>query len=204
MSAAPVEADGAQLRRTPGMSAAFTRLPEEGRPPRSLVTIPLPFDPIEEAARLWRSHGWIEAAGGMAVVTSLMRAQAIVQARVDDVLRPLELTFARYELLMLLSFTREGRLPMTKAGARLQVHAASVTNAATRLESAGLVVRRPDPADGRGVLVEITDAGRELAVTATALLNEQVFGRPELTSPGMSAMVDTLRELRRNAGDFEL
>jgi DNA-binding MarR family transcriptional regulator len=163
---------------------------------------PLPFDPIDEAARLWRQHGWDEAADGMAVVTSLMRAQAIVQALVDDVLRPLELTFARYELLMLLSFTRHGRLTMTKAGARLQVHPASVTNAATRLEAAGLVARRPDPADGRAVLVEISDAGRVVANKATALLNEQVFSSPALTSPGMVALVDGLRQLRRDAGDF--
>jgi DNA-binding MarR family transcriptional regulator len=138
----------------------------------------------------------------MAVVTSLMRGQAIVQALVDDVLRPLELTFARYELLMLLSFTRDGRMPMTKAGARLQVHPASVTNAATRLEDAGLVNRRPDPADGRGVLVEITHAGRALASKATALLNEQVFSRPDLSSARMGRLVETVRELRRSAGDF--
>ena len=167
-----------------------------------MTTTPLPFDPIAEAARLWRTHGWEDAADGMAVVTSLMRAQAIVQAQVDDVLRPLELTFARYELLMLLSFTRDGCLTMAKAGARLQVHPASVTNAATRLEDAGLVERRPDPADGRAVLVEITDAGRALASKATDLLNEQVFSRPELTSPGMRSLVDTVRELRRAAGDF--
>jgi DNA-binding MarR family transcriptional regulator len=138
----------------------------------------------------------------MAAVTSLMRAQAIVQAQVDDVLRPLQLTFARYELLMLLSFTRAGRLPMTKAGARLQVHQASVTNAATRLEKAGLVIRRPDPTDGRVVLVGITDSGRALAAKATELLNEHVFGRPELSSPGMRDLVGTLKELRRDAGDF--
>jgi DNA-binding MarR family transcriptional regulator len=139
----------------------------------------------------------------MAAVTSLMRAQAIVLARVEEVLRPLGLSFARYELLMLLSFTREGRLPMTKAGARLQVHPASVTNAATRLEAARLVVRRPDPSDGRGVLVEITDEGRAMAMKATDLLNGQVFSRPELTSPGMRSMIETLRQLRRTAGDFE-
>jgi DNA-binding MarR family transcriptional regulator len=167
------------------------------------VTTPLPFDPIAEAARLWRANGWEDAADGMAVVTSLMRAQAIVQSRVDEALRPLGLTFARYELLMLLSFTRTGRLPMTKAGARLQVHPASVTNAATRLEGAGLVVRRPDPADGRGVLVEITDAGRAVADKATGALNEQVFGRSQMTSPRMLALVETLRELRRDAGDFD-
>jgi DNA-binding MarR family transcriptional regulator len=168
-----------------------------------VTTPPLPFDPIAEATRLWRAHGWDDAADGMAAVTSLMRAQAIVQARVDDVLRPLQLTFARYELLMLLSFTREGRMPMTKAGARLQVHPASVTNAASRLEAAELVVRRPDPSDGRGVLVEITDEGRAVASKATDLLNDQVFTRPELTSPGMRSMVETLQQLRRTAGDFE-
>ena len=187
-----------------GRAGGSTALVPAFSPPRrAAVAAPLPFDPIEQAARMWRSHGWADAADGMAAVTSLMRAQAIVQARVDDVLRPLELTFARYELLMLLLFTREGRLPMTKAGARLQVHPASVTNAANRLEAAGLVARGPDPADGRGVLVEITDAGRALAGRATALLNEHVFARPELTAPGMLDLVGTLRGLRRDAGDFE-
>lgn len=166
------------------------------------MTNALPFDPIDEATRLWTEHGWGEAAGGMAAVTSLMRAQAIVQARVDDVLRPLRLSFARYELLMLLSFTRDGSLPMTKAGARLQVHPASVTNAASRLEAAGLAARRPDPCDGRGVLVGITDAGRQLAEQATKLLNDAVFSRPELTAPRMGDLVETLRDLRRDAGDF--
>ena len=81
----------------------------------------------------------------MAAVTSIMRAQAIVLARVEDVLRPLALSFARYELLMLLSFTRPRRDADVKASVRLQVHPTSITNAAARLESAGLVVRRPHP-----------------------------------------------------------
>jgi hypothetical protein len=29
-----------------------------------MTSTPLAFDPIEEAERLWRSHGWPEAAGG--------------------------------------------------------------------------------------------------------------------------------------------
>jgi DNA-binding MarR family transcriptional regulator len=124
------------------------------------TTRPSPMDPIGEATRLWREHGWADAADGMAAVTSLMRAQAIMQGLVDDVLRPMQLSFARYELLMLLTFTRHGALSMAKAGARLQVHPASVTNAASRLQAAGYVVRRPSPADGRAVLVEITDPGR--------------------------------------------
>ncbi len=162
----------------------------------------LPVDPIEEAARQWRAHGWEDAADGMAAVTSLMRAQAIVLARVEEVLRPLGLSFARYELLVLLSFTRRGSLPMAKAGARLQVHPASVTNAASRLEAAGLVVRRQHPDDGRAVLVEITDAGREVAAEATARLNREVFTSPELSGERAGELVAILRDLRRAAGDF--
>jgi DNA-binding MarR family transcriptional regulator len=162
----------------------------------------LPVDPIEEATRQWRAHGWDDAADGMAAVTSLMRAQAIVLARVEEVLRPLGLSFARYELLMLLSFTRRGALPMARAGALLQVHPASVTNAATRLEAAGLVLRRPHPQDGRAVLVEITEAGREVAAQATERLNAGVFRRPGLSGEQVQTLVDVVRELRRGAGDF--
>lgn len=191
-----------ERRLVPPVSAVGLR--DQIRTRRTSVSTPaLPFDPVEEATRLWRSHGWAEAATGMAAVTSLMRAQAIVQARVDDVLRPLRLSFARYELLMLLSFTREGSLPMAKAGARLQVHPASVTNAASRLEASGLVIRRPHPEDGRAVLVEITDAGRAAARAATEELNRRVFSRPEMTSPRMQTLVDILRDVRREAGDFE-
>jgi DNA-binding MarR family transcriptional regulator len=193
----PVTEWGGPRRRGRYLQGAESRQEE-------LVSVPpLPFDPIEEATRLWREHGWAEAAGGMAAVTSLMRAQAIVQAQVDDVLRPLRLSFARYELLMLLSFTRKGSLPMAKASARLQVHPASVTNAATRLEDAGLVFRRPHPDDRRAVLVEITNAGRAAAAEATELLNDQVFSRPEMTSSSMRTLVDILRQVRREAGDFE-
>jgi DNA-binding MarR family transcriptional regulator len=162
----------------------------------------LPIDPIEEATRLWREHGWGDAADGMAAVTSLMRAQAIVLARVDSELRPLGLTFARYELLMLLSFTRRGSLSMARAGALLQVHPASVTNAATRLEKVGLVQRRPHPDDGRAVLVEITTKGRTLATQATQQLNAAVFSRPGLSRTRLNALVTAIRDLRLDAGDF--
>jgi DNA-binding MarR family transcriptional regulator len=201
-----VASTGATYEEGPSRRAADHAL--EGRtfrlpnPEGPVTTTPLPFDPIAEAARLWRTHGWEDAADGMAVVTSLMRAQAIVQAQVDDVLRPLELTFARYELLMLLSFTRDGCLTMAKAGARLQVHPASVTNAASRLEAAGLVVRRPHPEDGRAVLVEITDAGRERVAEATGRLNREVFTSPDLSSGRAGELVAILRDLRRAAGDF--
>jgi DNA-binding MarR family transcriptional regulator len=167
-----------------------------------VTTLSLTFDPIDEAARQWRAHGWEDAADGMAAVTSLMRAQAIMLARAEEVLRPLGLSFARYELLTLLSFTRHGALPMARAGALLQVHPTSVTNAVQRLVSAGLVRREPHPDDGRAALVHITEQGRELAAEATKNLNAALFTRPGLSPSKLEMLVSVLRDLRRDAGDF--
>ena len=118
-----------------------------------------------------------EAAGGMAIVTSVMRVQQIFASEVESVLKPIGLTFARYEVLMLLEFSRSGQLPLGKIGERLQVHPASVTNAVNRLESDGLVTRTPNPGDGRSTLASVTtDTGREIAASASTALNEGVFG----------------------------
>jgi DNA-binding MarR family transcriptional regulator len=163
----------------------------------------LSFDPIAEAERQWGLHGWADQAAGMAVVTSIMRLQQIFLARADAALRPFGLTFARYEVLMLLSFSRQGALPLGKVGERLQVNAASVTNAVDRLESDGLVLRQANPDDGRGRLASLTDAGRRTASDATAALNEQVFTDIGLAPPTVDRLFDLLTELRGAAGDFE-
>lgn len=167
------------------------------------MTSPLPLDPIAEAHRQWTEHGWGDAADGMAAVTSVMRAQQIMIARVEEVLKPFGLTFARYELLTLLMYTRTGALPMAKASARLQVHPTSVTNAVDRLESAGLVRRVPHPSDRRATLIEITEQGRELAITTTEKLNAAVFAQPGLPPDKLDALVRILAELRHEAGDFD-
>ena len=102
---------------------------------------------------------WEETAR-MRAVTSLMRVHQLVLTELDELLRPLGLTFARYEVLVLLTFSRTGELPLKVIGSRLMVHPTSVTNAIDRLVAAGYVDRRPNPADGRGVLAAITERGR--------------------------------------------
>jgi DNA-binding MarR family transcriptional regulator len=166
------------------------------------VTSPDPMDPIAEARRQWAAHGWEDAADGMAAVTSLMRAHQIALARVEAVLKQYGVTFARYEVLMLLYFSRAGSLPMTKIGQRLQVHPTSVTNAVDRLESAGLVRRTSHPTDRRTTLVELLDKGRELALDATKELNADVFSAPGISPDGITSLVAILTEMRRDAGDF--
>jgi DNA-binding MarR family transcriptional regulator len=164
---------------------------------------PLPSDPIAEAHRQWQEHGWSDAADGMAAVTAIMRTQQILLARIEGVLKQFDLTFSRFELLRLLSFTRHGSLPMAKASARLQVHPTSVTNAVDRLEAAQLVKRVAHPTDGRATLVEITDAGRDRVGRATLELNSVVFTRPGFSSDQVSQLNTMLHDFRRAAGDFE-
>jgi DNA-binding MarR family transcriptional regulator len=123
-------------------------------------------------------------------------------ARIDAVLKPFDLTFARFELLRLLSFTRHGSLPMAFASSRLQVHPTSVTNAVDRLERAGLVTRGAHPDDRRALVITLTAEGRALAEKATATLNTEVFARPGLEAADLERLVEVLTRLRRDAGDF--
>lgn len=164
--------------------------------------VALPMDPIAEARRHWQDHGWPEAADGMAAVTSIMRTQQILLARIETVLKPHGLTFARFELLALLSFTRDGALPMARASARLQVHPTSVTNSVDRLERAGLVRRAAHPADGRTKLVEITPQGRAAVKQATLELNAEVFTKPGFSAPDVDGLNQVLARFRHDEGDF--
>lgn len=138
----------------------------------------------------------------MAAVTSLVRVHQILMQRIEAVLRPLDLTFARYEILTLLSFTSKGSLPMTRLGALLQVHPTSVTSAVDRLENQGLVTRVPHPTDRRAVLATITDEGRVRAQQATGLLNREVFESLGIPEASLATLNEVLRTFRSDAGDF--
>ncbi len=160
----------------------------------------LPFDPILRAAEIWeRRFGDSRA---MAAATSIMRAQQILLAELDGQLRPHGLTFARYEALVLLTFSRAGSLPLRLIGQRLMVHPTSVTNIIHRLERQGLVVRRPNPRDGRGTLAEITPAGRSLVERATNDLMAAKFGVGGYGTGQLDEIFGLLRGLRVSAGDF--
>ena len=160
----------------------------------------LPFDPIDEASRLWGER-W-DGVPQMHAVTSIMRVQQLVLARLDDILKPHGLTFARYEALVLLTFSRRGSLPLGKMGERLQVHPTSITSIVQRLEAAGLIERRPHPEDGRAVLAFITDEGRALVEKATTDLLNADFALPGVSEDDLRQLSALLKPIREAAGDF--
>jgi DNA-binding MarR family transcriptional regulator len=139
----------------------------------------------------------------MAAVTSIMRAHQLFLAQANEVLRPFELTFARYEVLAWLAWNAEcGSLSLSQIGERLQVTPATVTNAIDRLESDELVRRLPHPNDARSTLAEITPRGRRTVAAATAELNANVFEAVGLTRTELELLIRLLFKIRVGAGDF--
>jgi DNA-binding MarR family transcriptional regulator len=163
---------------------------------------PLPFDPITEAARQWSKHWGEQTTPPMRAVTSIMRAHQILMSRLNDALAPYNLTFPRYEALMLLYYSRTGSLPLGKMGDRLQVHRTSVTNLMDGLEREGLAERSPHPTDRRTTLGTITPRGRDVAKKATRVLNQAEFGTAPMPDRDLDLISDTLTSLRLGAGDF--
>jgi DNA-binding MarR family transcriptional regulator len=169
---------------------------------RSMVRpLGLPFDPIERAGESWEKR--FGPASSMRAATSIFRVQQILLARFDEALKPHELTFARYEVLVLLTFSRTGELPLKVIGSRLMVHPTSVTNVIDRLVAASYVRRRPNPDDGRGVLAGITDAGRAVVETATAALTALDFGLGDVPEAEIESLFDVLKRVRLGAGDVD-
>jgi DNA-binding MarR family transcriptional regulator len=160
---------------------------------------PLPFDPIERAGILWEKH--VGDASSMRVATSIMRVQQLLLNEFDRALKPFDLTFARFEVMRLLSFSREGRLPLSVIGQRLMVHPTSVTNAIDRLVSGGLVNRIPDEADRRRVYASLTPKGEKVLKRATKALTDTDFGLAMLDMSDRDQLFKVLRTVR--AGDFE-
>jgi DNA-binding MarR family transcriptional regulator len=65
-------------------------------------------------------------------------------------------------LSVLHTLSRKGTLRLTELVASEQLKQPAITSLVARLEREGLVSRRPDPADGRAVLLSLTPEGEEI------------------------------------------
>ena len=61
----------------------------------------------------------------------------------------------------LLSIDKEGGTPSTTLGPKMRMEATSLTRTLKSMEEKGLIYREPNPSDGRGILIFLTDFGRE-------------------------------------------
>ena len=61
----------------------------------------------------------------------------------------------------LLSIDPEEGTPSTSLGPRMGMEATSLSRTLKSMEERGLIIRKPNPDDGRGVLIYLTDFGKE-------------------------------------------
>jgi MarR family transcriptional regulator, organic hydroperoxide resistance regulator len=89
---------------------------------------------------------------------------------------------AKYDATMatgfaLLSIDKEGGTPSTTLGPKMGMEATSLTRTLKSMEEKGLIYRKPNPNDGRGVLIFLTDFGkekRELSKNTVLKFNETI------------------------------
>ena len=139
----------------------------------------------------------------MATFGRLRRVHTHATRAIDTVFERHGLTIGGFDVLAALRRGREPRVTTPTALARLlMLSPAGMTNRLDRLQAAGLVERRPNPSDGRGVLVALTPAGRALALKATERMNAEVFSQLGLAPKRTGTLLSVLTELRRASGDL--
>jgi DNA-binding MarR family transcriptional regulator len=133
----------------------------------------------------------------VAVIARLGRATAYIDGAVSARLAEFGLTRSSWDVLA--SLRRRGppyRLSPTQLYRELMRTSGAMTHRLAGLERRGLIRRVPDPHDGRGLLVELTDRGVEVVdhVAPEHLANERSLLAP-LSSDEQATLIDLLRRL---------
>lgn len=121
----------------------------------------------------------------------LYAATRAVTQRYAELLADVGLTYPQY-LTLLALWEADGPVSVGELGRRLRLDSGTLTPLLKRMEAAGHVSRRRDPADERRVLVEPTAAG--------AALRDRVADVPGRLLEGMGLSVEELLRLRRDLG----
>jgi DNA-binding MarR family transcriptional regulator len=131
------------------------------------------------------------------VIGRISRLARELEQRLEPVYREHGLEPGWYDVLATLR--RAGpphRMRPTDFAGTLMLTSSGTTKRLDRLERAGLITRAPDPADRRGILIELTAAGRKLidAATEAHLENERRL-LSALSESERRRLADVLRKL---------
>jgi len=102
----------------------------------------------------------------LGLFTTLARTGLFLEALQRECLGEHRLTFTEYSVLRLLQRAPDHRLTPSVLAEKIVCTTGAMTKLVDRLQRSGLVERAPDPADRRGVRVEITRDGEAIAEQA--------------------------------------
>jgi DNA-binding MarR family transcriptional regulator len=124
----------------------------------------MPTDPIDRMIEAWATRDPELDASPLEVVGRLMLAAAHLERAIVATLQPFGLSFGDFDVLNTLRRRgdAEGTNPRDLARSSL-ITSGAMTSRLDRLERSGLIERKPDPGDRRGVLVQLTEEGERLA-----------------------------------------
>jgi DNA-binding MarR family transcriptional regulator len=159
------------------------------------------LDPVAEATRQWRAHGF-KALPHMEATANVSRLAQLIQRAMEETLRPLNLTRPQHEALALLNFSHDGCLPLGKMSRRLTVHATTVTSTVDQLESKGFVERTTSDKDRRQIIARITPLGRETAVKAADAMGEIKYGLAGMSVAEAKEIAGMIRQFRATIPDL--
>ena len=130
--------------------------------------------------------------------TSLARATLLLESLQQECLEPVGLTFVEYSVLRVLM---DGTMSLSRLADAAVRTTGGMTKIVDRLERRRLVERAPDPNDRRGVLIGLTDDGRELSRKAS---DSYGIGRDRILAKMSKTERRTIEEsLDRLVGAFE-
>jgi DNA-binding MarR family transcriptional regulator len=120
-------------------------------------------DAIDEILDQWSEQRPDLETASLGVVIRVMTLYRSFSRQATRALEPVELELWEYDVLSALR--RQGKpytLPATRLARETGLSSGAMTNRIDRLESRGLVLRKPDSRDRRGVNVSLTSQGRKL------------------------------------------
>ncbi len=161
-------------------------------------------DRVDDTIQQWRQRRPDLDTSNLAVVSRVLRAAHHLQAKLDDIAAGYGLSH-QGDLDVLTELYRTNHdhgLTPTKLADALLLTAGGMTVRLHRLQESGLISRTPNPYDGRGIFVRLTDAGTNLAEHAlTIVLEAQANNLRSLTPAKRKQLADLLRTLLEGLGD---
>jgi DNA-binding MarR family transcriptional regulator len=132
---------------------------------------------------------------------ALFRAQVTVLRELGKTF-PDDLSLTEYDVLFNLSRYPDHRARLRDLNKQLLLTQPSVSRLVDRLSARGLVTKRTDPADGRGTIVTLTEAGyalfREVALVHSGHIHRLLDAA--LTEDELETLTALTDKLRRSTG----
>ena len=139
-----------------------------------MANAPTRRDAIDERLEVWAREIPFLDIRAEGIVDRIAVLEKYVKRTHDETLEQFGLSWGEFKVLCSLRYGGHGfRSTPGRLGNELSLSSGAMTARLDKMEDAGLLRRLPDPDDRRGVLIELTDKGRDLWEESVAVQAEK-------------------------------